>query len=91
MTRRIVVAAVICFLVLYGVDDALVRFRIPKGREPFGTVMVRRYYAIQQKANRVEYVFDKEENQRCVRALFPHLGYVPCWYLSRHPEQRVDI
>jgi hypothetical protein len=26
-----------------------------------------------------------------VHALFPHAGALPCWYLSRHPEQRTDI
>ena len=63
-------------------------FRL-RGR-PAGTVTVRRYYAIQEKANRVEYVFDKEENRACVRTLFPQPGLPPCWYLSRHAEQRVD-
>lgn len=74
-------------VVTYGGDYALVRFR----REPTGVVTVRRYYAIQEKANRVEYVFDKEENQTCVQSLFPHLGFTPCWYLSRHTEQRENI
>jgi hypothetical protein len=84
------IGAVTCFLVLYSMDYGVLRLRISKSGEAFGTVQVRRYYAIQEKANRVEYIFDKEANQTCVRALFPHLGFPPCWYLSRHPEQRVD-
>jgi len=90
MIRRITVTTLLVLLVLYGTDYAMVRFRIPLGREPTGSVMVRRYYAIQEKANRVEYIFDKDEAQTCVRSLFPHLGYKPCWYLSRHAEQRVE-
>ena len=73
--------------VLYGGDYLVLRLR----RDSTGSVTVRRYYAIQEKANRTEYVFDKEENQTCVRSLFPHLGDPPCWYLSRHAEQRVNI
>jgi hypothetical protein len=26
----------------------------------------------------------------CVHSLFPHMGYQPCWYLSRHSEQRTN-
>ena len=72
--------------VLYFGDLGVLRLR----GTPTGTVMVRRYYAIQEKANRVEYVFDKNENQTCVRSLFSHLGYPSCWNLSRHPEQRIE-
>jgi hypothetical protein len=27
----------------------------------------------------------------CVNSLFPHQGYLPCWYLSKHTDQRTDI
>ena len=86
MIKKIVMAAMACLALAYGADYAVFRLR---GR-PAGTVAVRRYYAIQEKANRVEYVFDKEENRACARTLFPQTGLAPCWYLSRHAEQRVD-
>ena len=86
MIKKIVIAAMACLARAYGADYAVFRLR---GR-PAGTVTVRRYYAIQEKANRVEYVFDKEENRTCARTLFPQPGLPPCWYLSRHAEQRVD-
>jgi len=53
--------------------------------------MVRSYYAVQEKNNRTEYIFNGVADQTCVRALFPHLGNVPCWYLRRHPEKQITI
>ena len=83
---RIAVVAVLAGALFYFGDYGVLRLR----GTPTGTVVVRRYYAIQEKANRVEYVFDKNENQTCVRSLFAHLGYESCWYLSRHQEQRIE-
>jgi hypothetical protein len=87
LIKRITISALLSLAVIYGGDYLIFRIR----RSPTGTVTVRRYYAIQKKANRVEYVFDKELNQTCVQSLFPHLGDTPCWYLSRHSELRIDI
>jgi len=55
------------------------------------TVTVRRFYAIDKKANKVEYIFDSARDQSCVNSLFPHMGQVPCWYLRRHAEERIEI
>ena len=87
MIRKIAIAALLGLLLLYGGDYSIFRLR----HSPTGTITVRRYLAIQEKANRVEYVFNGEQNQTCVQSLFPHMGATPCWYLSRHAEQRVDI
>ena len=87
MVRKIVIGGLLGILLLYGGDFAAFHLR----HQPTGTVIVRRYLAIQEKANRIEYVFQGEQNQTCVHALFPHQGSTPCWYLARHSEQRVDI
>jgi len=87
MIKKIAIAALLGLLLLYGGDYAIFRLR----HSPTGSVTVRRYLAIQEKANRVEYVFNGEQNQTCVQSLFPHRGSTPCWYLSRHTEQRIDI
>jgi hypothetical protein len=76
---------------LYAGDYAVLRYRAARNRGPFGTVTVYRYYAIQKKANKVEYVFNGTEDQTCVHALFSHMSYPPCWYLERHTEQRTNI
>ena len=86
MIKKIVIWLVAGLALVYGADFALFRLR----GKPAGKVDVRRYFAIREKANRVEYIFDKEENQASLRSLFPHAGMTPCWYLSRHTEQRID-
>ena len=82
MIKKIVIWLVAGLALVYGADFALFRLR----GKPAGKVDV----PIQEKANRVEYIFDKEENQASLRSLFPHAGMTPCWYLSRHTEQRID-
>lgn len=89
MKRRILIAALVCLVAVYAADDLSVRYRIPRSRQPFGTVTILRYDAISEK-NKTEFVPEEPFNQTCVHALFPHLGYQPCWYLTRHAEQRVN-
>jgi hypothetical protein len=88
---RIVVAVVLLVLLAYAGDYISVRYRIPKGRDPFSTVTIQPYYAIHEKNGRTEYDFAQPETQVCVRSLFPHLGYSPCWYVNRHTDKRIDI
>ena len=72
-------------------DYAILRFRVAAQRNPFGTVNVSTYYAVQEKNNRTEYIFDHQQDQTCVHSVFGHLGFAPCWYLSRHAEKQITI
>jgi hypothetical protein len=54
-------------------------------------VTIQPYYAIHEKNGKTEYDFAQPENQVCVRSLFPHFGYNPCWYVKRHTDKRIDI
>ncbi len=90
MKLRILIATFAGMIALYLGDDLSVRYRIPGSRQPFGTVTIRRFDAIPGKNNKTEYVYENPVTVTCVRSLFPHLGYVPCWYLSRHAEQRIN-
>jgi hypothetical protein len=75
--------------VVYLGDYLAVRF--PGSRNPFGTVNVQPYYAIHLKNKKTEFDFDvPPQTNVCVRSLFPHLGYPPCWYASRKTSQRID-
>jgi hypothetical protein len=93
--KRIVFAAagsiLLLLALLYCGDFLMVRFRIPRSREPFGTVTVTPVYIIHEKNGKTEYDFKDPENDPCVRSLFPHFGYPPCWYLRRHPERQIEI
>ncbi|HMK28528.1 MAG TPA: hypothetical protein VK473_02515 [Terriglobales bacterium] len=76
---------------LYGADYLQLRYRIARNRNAYGTVTVERFEAIKEKNNRTEFVFEEPQTQTCTHSLFPHGGYAPCWYASRHTEKRTDI
>lgn len=78
-------------LFAYAGDYLLFRYRVAENRQPFGQITVSSYDAVRQKNGKTEFIFNPPEVQTCVRALFPRLGYKPCWYLQRHTEQRTDI
>lgn len=88
---RIVGVVVLSAVLVYAGDYLSVRFKIPKGRDPFSSVTVHPYYAIHQKNGKTEYDYAQPQTQVCVRSLFPHFGYDPCWYVKRHTHQRIDI
>jgi hypothetical protein len=75
----------------YAGDYLILRFRVATNRSAFGMVTVRTYYAVHEKNDRTEYVFKDQEDETCVHSLFSHMGYSPCWYLRRHPEQQIVI
>jgi hypothetical protein len=75
----------------FGADFVLFRVRVAANRTPYGSVVVTHYYAVLQKNGKTQFIFDPPAPESCVNALFPHSGMKPCWYLSRHPEQRTDI
>ena len=83
------VAALI--VVAFVIDYAAFRVRVATGRQAYGAVVVRSYYAVMQKNGKTAFMFDPAQTWTCVNSLFPHQGYSPCWYLRRHPEQRTDI
>jgi hypothetical protein len=77
-------------LVLYLGDYASVRYRIPNGREQFGSVEVQQLLAVPQKDHKTEFIADPPQAEQCVHSLFPQLGLTPCWYLSRHANQQIN-
>jgi len=93
--RRRVLYALAAILLLtalvYAADYVSIRYRIPHNRSQLGTVTVTRLYVIHEKNNKLEYQLAPSVDETCVYSLFPHMGYPPCWYLSRHTEQRIEI
>ncbi len=75
----------------FGLDYCVFRIREATGHSAYGSVTVSHYYAVLQKSGKTSYIFDPPQSETCVHALFPHEGWSPCWYLSRHPEQRTNI
>jgi hypothetical protein len=77
-------------LLAYAGDFAVFRYRVAKGNG-YGSVTVNHYTAVLQKNGKTTLTFDPPAPWTCVNSLFPHQGFQPCWYLSRHPDQRTDI
>ena len=75
----------------FGSDYSVFKIRALTGHNAYGSVMVNHYYAIAQKNGKTGLIFDPPAPKTCVNALFPHEAAPPCWYLSRHPDQRTDI
>lgn len=86
-----VLAVVGVTVVAFLLDYAVFRVRVAMKWNAYGSVVVNHYYAVLQKSGKTEFIFDPPAPWTCVHALFPHAGWQPCWYLSRHPEQRTDI
>lgn len=81
---------------LYFGDYLLVRLRAayPRLGKAFDSVQMERVYAIPLKNGSVEYELDAvhpEVTLTCVRALFPHLGYQPCWYVRRQSQKPIPM
>ncbi len=91
LLKRILVFATLLAAAVYAGDYILIRYRIAKNRDPYGVVRIRRYYAVTLKNGKPEYFFDQPTDQTCIHALFPHLGYEPCWYLARKTTQEVKM
>jgi hypothetical protein len=83
--KRILVIAILGLCLLYGGDYLA-------GRSArLGAVKVDRYYAIPQKDGKTEFVSAGSETQACVQSLLPPVGYMPCWYVNRHRQKRINM
>jgi len=88
--------AVALSAIAYAGDYALLRLRMvfPRWAAAFDSVQMERLYAIALKNGKTAYELDAQRPEvtlPCVRALFPHLGYSPCWYLRRRSEKPIPM
>lgn len=74
-------------------DTLYVRHRMAHktATDPVETIKVTPIYMIPRKDGRAELDFGDPENQTCVHAVFPHLGYNPCWYVVRQSQKPIPI
>jgi hypothetical protein len=96
LARRTLLLIVALAAVVYACDYAVVRLRAsyPRFGNAFASVQVVRLLAIPLKNGRVDYELDAlqpEVTVTCVRALFPHLGYQPCWYVRRQSQKPIPM
>jgi hypothetical protein len=77
--------------IVYALDFAVFRMRASMNWNAYGSVIVNHYTAVPQKSGKTLLTFDAPQPWTCVNALFPHGGMLPCWYLSRHPDQATNF
>jgi hypothetical protein len=94
--RRMLASAIALLAILYAADYAGVRLRAayPRLGNAYDSVQMVRLYAIPLKNGSTEYELDALQPKvtlTCVRSLFPHLGYKPCWYLRRNSQKPIPM
>jgi hypothetical protein len=82
-TLKILLAIAVLVWVL---DWAVFTVRAARG-SGFDTVQVEEYLSTALKGNKQEYDYMGTVPVTCARALFPHGGASPCWWVRRHTTQ----
>ena len=87
IAAKILFACALLTAVMYGGDDLYVHLR----HNPYADVRINRILAIAEKFNKIDYERTDPVTERCVYSLFPHFGYNPCWYLTRHTVRVINV
>jgi hypothetical protein len=75
---------VLLAVVAYAADYCIWKVRGPAA---MSSIAVDQYLTTPLKGNKNEYDYIGTVQQPCARALAPHGGAPPCWWLSRHTSQ----
>jgi hypothetical protein len=77
----------IAAILTYAADGLFLHYR----GTPHEDLRVDSMYAMTNRWNEVEYSVGGTGSERCVESLFPHDGFTPCWYLTRHAMHYIRI
>jgi hypothetical protein len=77
--------------ILYVFDYVSAKYAIPGNRQVYADVTIDQYWAVKEKGNKIEYSPADPVVERCVYSVFPHFGYAPCWYLTRHTRRAIEV
>ena len=77
-------------LVAYVVDGVQIRVRLAMGGEGRAYDSVTVMPAVALKGSRYEVYGDQRTTETCARAIFPQMGYSPCWYVREHAMKLID-
>ncbi len=83
--QRIILGALVAAFLLYGGDWAILKAR---GASGFDTINIT--LGTPMKDGRVQIFTGANQTQTCVKSLFPHFGYNPCWYVRQNSTQLVE-
>jgi hypothetical protein len=84
---RALLLGVVALAVVYASDYFVAQYRATHNAGAvYGSVNV--YLATAMKNGQVQLFYQHPQSVKCVRSIFPQLGYEPCWYLGR---SKVDL
>ena len=86
--RRILFGVLAAIAAFYGGDYLVAWLR---GANALSAVQVQPYYAVPLRSGKTEFMLLDPETRTCVKALLPHFGYSPCWYLNGRKQQRINM
>jgi hypothetical protein len=73
-------------VIVYATDAVVLRYRLAHGG---GWETLTVYFATRLKSGKLEIFTDRPQTEICARALFPHFGHRPCWYVRRTGNVKV--
>lgn len=96
IAKRTLVATVALVAIVFAGDYGALRLRevYPRLGAAYDSVQMERLYAIPLKNGRIEYELDARQPEvtvSCVRAVFPHQGFPPCWYVRRNSQKPIPM
>jgi len=87
---RTLVSTLLVLGALYLADYVALRYRIARGGLGAATATVTLLYGTPLKNGEVSIFWDQPQPETCIRSMFPHLGYPPCWYAKRHATKMIS-
>jgi hypothetical protein len=83
--QRIILGMLVAAFLLYGGDYAILKVRGSSGLDTVNIIL-----GTPMKDGRVQIFTGANQAETCVRSLFPHFGYRPCWYVRQNATQLVQ-
>ena len=77
-------------VVAYVIDFVQLRVRLWRGGETSAYDTVSVMYGAGLKGGKYDLYTDQPNDVTCARALFPQMGYEPCWYLREHSTEMIN-
>lgn len=96
LVARVLQVCVALLIATYLVDSAwfFLRKAYPAAGQASGSVHRVRLLAIPDKAGKTEFEIDAvqpEEDVPCTHSIFPHGAERPCWYVTRHAKDPIQM
>ena len=96
LIQRVSVVLIAALALAYVGDFLWFRVRLihPKPADPMESFTGPRVLAIPEKGGKTSYEIDQQnpvQTTTCVRSLFPHAGFSPCWHVQPRLSQPIQM